>query len=90
MSKFFDKKLEEELGTAAALQIAAIGAKLRSQMDAIDAVRIAKGRPTLQEEMEEAEADIRQMIANGEVTKDDYPWLFDDYDPCGSGIDRLD
>lgn len=86
MTKFFDKKLEDELGTAGALQVAAIGADLRSQMDAMDAIRIAQGKPTLQQEVEEAEAYIRQMIANGEATKEDYPWLFDDYDPVEDGL----
>ncbi|AGW94644.1 hypothetical protein N234_31840 [Ralstonia pickettii DTP0602] len=81
MTKFFDKKLEDELGTGAALQIAAIATELRGKMDSINAIRVAQGKPTLQEEMDEAIAFIREMIANGEASREDYPEIFEDEIP---------
>ncbi|QUN29516.1 hypothetical protein KB879_06090 [Cupriavidus sp. KK10] len=78
MTKFFDKKLEDELGTGAAIAVAALSTDLRATMARMDAIRVAQGKPTLQEEAEAAEAYIRQMIADGDATKQDYPWLFED------------
>ncbi|AZG13829.1 hypothetical protein [Cupriavidus pauculus] len=78
MTKFFDKDLEEQLGTGAALQIAALASELRGQMDSYDAIRKAQGKPTLEEEMDEAIEYVRQMVARGEARREDYPEIFED------------
>lgn len=82
MTKFFDKKIEEEFGTGAALRLAGLAAELRGKMDTMNAIRTAQGKPTLQEEMDEAIAFIREMVANGEARREDYPEIFEDDPPA--------
>lgn len=78
MTKFFDKRIEEQLGTGAALQLAALASELRGKMDSFDAIRKAQGKPSLQEEMDEAIEYVRQMVARGEARREDYPEIFED------------
>ncbi|MCY1215354.1 hypothetical protein D9M69_118950 [compost metagenome] len=78
MTKFFDKKLEEELGTGAALQIAGMAAELASEIETYAALRRVMNIPTLDEEWAEAEDYVRQMVARGEARREDYPDLFED------------
>jgi len=85
MTKFFDKKLADELGTGAAVAISALAADLRSKMGTFDAIRKAKGMPTLQEEMDEAIDYVRQMVARGEARREDYPEIFEDDLPGAEG-----
>ncbi|MDX6014732.1 hypothetical protein [Cupriavidus necator] len=74
MTKFFDKKLEDELGTAAALQIAALGADVRATMDRMNAIRVAQGKPTLEQEMAELEAFEQEEIRSGRAKPEDFEW----------------
>ncbi|WP_150124066.1 hypothetical protein [Cupriavidus nantongensis] len=85
MTKFFDKKLEEELGTGAALQIAGMAAELGARIETYNALQKANGMPTLDEEWEEAEDYVRQMVARGEARREDYPDLFEDEIPDAEG-----
>ncbi|MCY1519332.1 hypothetical protein D9M68_540820 [compost metagenome] len=78
MTKFFDKKLEEELGAGAALQIAGMAAELASEIETYAALRRVMNIPTLDEEWAEAEDYVRQMVARGEARREDYPDLFED------------
>ena len=83
MTKFFDKDIEEQLGTGAALHLAALASELRGKMDSFDAIRKAQGKPSLQEEMDEAIEYVRQMVARGEARREDYPEIFEDEPSAG-------
>lgn len=72
MTKFFDKKLEAELGTGAAVQIAALATGLRAAMDAANALRIAQDKPTLEQEMAEYDAWVEEEIRAGRAKPEDF------------------
>ncbi|WP_155301345.1 hypothetical protein [Cupriavidus necator] len=74
MTKFFDKKLEVELGTGAAVQVAALANDLRTFMDTANAIRIAQGKPTLEQEMAEYDAWVEEEIRSGRAKPEDFEW----------------
>lgn len=82
MTKFFDKKTEEELGTGTALQLAIATSELRGKIETYNAIRRAQGKMTLQEEIDDAIDFIKEMVANGEARREDYPEIFED-EWCG-------
>lgn len=74
MTKFFDKKLEEELGTGAAVGIAGIASELNGFIAASNAIRVAKGQPTLEQQMAEMRADEEKAIQAGHAKPEDFDW----------------
>lgn len=80
MTKFFDKKLEDELGIGAAVQVAGIATELSGYIEMRNAVRAAEGRPSIQEEADEAIAYMEKMFETGQLNRADYPDLFGDED----------
>jgi len=74
MTKFFDRELEEELGTGAAVHVAAVANDLRAFMDAANAIRVAQGKPTLEQEMAELKAFEEEEIRSGRAKPEDFEW----------------
>lgn len=62
MSKFFDKEIAEECGYGFALELAALGAKLHAEIEAINALRKAEGRPSLEEEDAQNRAEFAALM----------------------------
>lgn len=48
---------------------------LREKVQTIDAARIANGEPTIAEQAERDMAEIRQMVADGEIPLEEVDWL---------------
>ncbi|MGE8369330.1 MAG: hypothetical protein ACN6OP_09905 [Pseudomonadales bacterium] len=72
MTKFFDKKLEDELGTGAAVHIAALASELRASMDRANAILVAQGKPTLEEQMADIKAWEEEQIRAGRAKPEDF------------------
>ncbi|AJG19021.1 hypothetical protein [Cupriavidus basilensis] len=73
--------LGQEQASLTMAKVDALSDILKAEMGSFNAIRVAQGRPTLQEEMDEAIAYVREMVANGEARKEDYPELFEDECP---------
>jgi hypothetical protein len=66
MTKFFDKKLANEIGYGAATEIAGLASQLDADLAAMAAVRKAQGRPTFEEEEAQSRAEFLEMVKEGE------------------------
>jgi hypothetical protein len=62
MTKFFDKEIAANIGHVAALEIAALGAQLHAEIESINAVRKAQGRPSLEDEEERDRAEFAELM----------------------------
>lgn len=63
MNKFYDKQIANNVGHEAALEVALKGAELSAEIDSLNAIRHARGLPSLQEEDEAFQREIREIIA---------------------------
>jgi len=66
------KKLQDEFGTATALELNVLTKSLKSKIETFNAVRRAQGKMTLQEELDDAIALARQMVTEGEMSREEY------------------
>jgi hypothetical protein len=65
MNKFYDEKIAATVGHEAALEIALKGAELGSAVESFNAIRRARGMPSLQEEDAAYLQSIRDDVAEG-------------------------
>jgi hypothetical protein len=65
MTKFFDKKIADEIGNGAATHLAAMAADLQADLERMAAMRKAEGRPTFEEEEAADRAETLAMMAEG-------------------------
>lgn len=66
MTKFFDKELADAIGYGAATHVAALASDLQADIDRMNAMRKAEGRPTIEEEEEAEKAWFREQMEAGE------------------------
>ncbi len=67
MNKFYDPKMAALIGHEAALEVALKGAELGAAIESFNAIRRAKGLPSLQEEDAAYLQSIRDDVARGEA-----------------------
>lgn len=65
MNKFYDEKIAANVGHEAALEIALKGAELGAAVESFNAIRRAKGLPSLQEEDAAHLQTVRDDVAAG-------------------------
>lgn len=63
MNKFYDKQLAAQVGHEATLEIALTGSALVAEVEAMNAIRGAQGRPSLEEQDEIDRKEAAQLIA---------------------------
>ncbi|MCP3017487.1 hypothetical protein [Cupriavidus basilensis] len=70
--------LGQEQASLTMAKVVALSDVLKAEMGSLNAIRKAKGQPTLQEHADGILAEIEAMIASGEATREDYAWLYED------------
>ncbi|WP_322095135.1 hypothetical protein [Paraburkholderia bannensis] len=63
MNKFYDKQFAAAVGHEATLEIALTGSALVAEVEAMNAIRRAQGRPSLEEQDEIDRKEAAQLIA---------------------------
>ena len=63
MNKFYDKQFASTVGHEEALKIALAGSALAAEIEAMNAIRRAQGRPSLEEQDEIDRKEAAQLIA---------------------------
>ncbi|KHK58128.1 hypothetical protein PI86_10965 [Burkholderia sp. A9] len=76
MTRFFDKDLADDVGYGIATHVAAVATELHADMERMNAMRKAEGRPSIEEEEEPMWAEFAELLAEGcELAPDVVAWV---------------
>ncbi|CAG9177607.1 hypothetical protein [Cupriavidus pampae] len=66
------KKLQEEFGVVTGMALNDLVRGFNNKLATFNAIRTAQGKMTLQEDLDDGIAVARQMVADGEMSREEY------------------